>query len=179
MSPGGAGGNGTSGLYVNWNTLAKVAGKAALKYSLSGLGLSTPTGIIINSIYGLATGGFSTNNLVKIARSALEGVTITAIAGITGAALPEVLIAGALVGLLDAYYDGNLFQSTNPPTVSKPGFAESLIPIWGSGKEAIYDFQTGHWAWGLVQTGLAISDVFLVKSLVRGWEKRSSRGQRF
>jgi len=53
-----------------------------------------------------------------------------------------------------------------PQSVGAPGFAESLIPIWGSGRAAINDFQTGHWGWGLVNTGLAISDVFLVKSLV-------------
>jgi RHS repeat-associated protein len=51
-------------------------------------------------------------------------------------------------------------------SVGAPGFWEGLIPIWGSGRAAINDFQTGHWGWGIVNTGLAISDVFLVKSLV-------------
>lgn len=51
-------------------------------------------------------------------------------------------------------------------TVGKPGFAESLVPIWGSGREAIYNFQKGNLGWGLVHTGLAISDVFLVKSAI-------------
>ena len=49
--------------------------------------------------------------------------------------------------------------------IGPPGFWTGLIPIYGSGRSAINDFQTGHWGWGLVQTGLAISDVFLVKSL--------------
>jgi RHS repeat-associated protein len=50
-------------------------------------------------------------------------------------------------------------------TVGRPGFGESLIPIWGSGRDAVYNFQTGHWGWGLAYTGLAITDVFLVKSI--------------
>jgi RHS repeat-associated protein len=50
--------------------------------------------------------------------------------------------------------------------VSAPGFLESLIPVWGSGRQAVHDFQCGNWGWGLVNTGLAITDVFLVKSLI-------------
>ncbi|QSA95834.1 PKD domain-containing protein [Methylococcus sp. EFPC2] len=49
--------------------------------------------------------------------------------------------------------------------VDAPGFGESLIPIWGSGKQAIHDFECGNWGWGLVNTAMAVSDVFLVKSL--------------
>jgi RHS repeat-associated protein len=56
----------------------------------------------------------------------------------------------------------------SPPSsygsVGAPGFCGGLIPFYGSGRSAINDFQTGHWGWGLVQTGLAISDVFLVKA---------------
>ncbi len=48
----------------------------------------------------------------------------------------------------------------------KPGFWESLIPIWGSGKSAWFHFRRREWGWGLFYTVLAISDVFLVKSLV-------------
>jgi RHS repeat-associated protein len=48
----------------------------------------------------------------------------------------------------------------------RPGFWESLIPVWGSGKTALHDFECGHWGWGLLNTGIAISDVFLVKTLV-------------
>jgi len=47
-----------------------------------------------------------------------------------------------------------------------PGFWESMIPVWGSGRAAINDFQTGHWGWGIFNTVMAISDVFLLKSLV-------------
>lgn len=50
-------------------------------------------------------------------------------------------------------------------TVGKPGFAESLIPIWGSGREAIYNFQKGNIGWGILYTVLAVTDVFMVKAL--------------
>jgi RHS repeat-associated protein len=49
--------------------------------------------------------------------------------------------------------------------VSAPGFGESLIPIWGSGRQSVHDFQCGHYAWGTINAALAVSDVFLVKSL--------------
>lgn len=42
----------------------------------------------------------------------------------------------------------------------------SLIPIYGSGRQAYRDFKSGHYVWGTINTALAISDVFLVKSLV-------------
>jgi RHS repeat-associated protein len=56
-------------------------------------------------------------------------------------------------------------------TVQQPGFAEGLIPVWGSGKQAIYDFQTGHYGWSAFNTSMAVSDVFLVKSLTTGVAK--------
>jgi RHS repeat-associated protein len=49
---------------------------------------------------------------------------------------------------------------------SKPGFGESIIPIWGSVRSANYNFGKGNWGWGIAYTALAITDVFLVKSLV-------------
>jgi RHS repeat-associated protein len=45
------------------------------------------------------------------------------------------------------------------------GAWESLIPIWGSGRQAYYDFSEGRYVWGTVNTALAASDVFLVRSL--------------
>jgi len=61
-------------------------------------------------------------------------------------------------------------------TVGKPGFAESLIPIWGSGRSAIYHAQKGEWGWAAVDTALAISDVFLMKSLVTAGGKLLVKG---
>ncbi|WP_018079194.1 RHS repeat-associated core domain-containing protein [Thiobacillus denitrificans] len=48
--------------------------------------------------------------------------------------------------------------------VGAPGFGESLIPIWGSGREAISDFQSGRYVWGTINGALAVSDVFLIGS---------------
>jgi RHS repeat-associated protein len=48
--------------------------------------------------------------------------------------------------------------------VGAPGTAESFIPVWGSGRQAINDFQTGHPYSGTFNAALAVSDVFLVKA---------------
>jgi len=55
--------------------------------------------------------------------------------------------------------------------VDEPGFWESFIPIWGSGKAAMFYYQNGQWFWGTVNAGLAVTDVFLVKALVTGTVK--------
>lgn len=51
---------------------------------------------------------------------------------------------------------------------SEPSFGKSLIPIIGSVQSANYNFANDNYGMGLLYTGLAISDVFLVKSLVQG-----------
>jgi hypothetical protein len=51
------------------------------------------------------------------------------------------------------------------------GFWESLIPVWGSAKEAEYNFDKGHYVVGIIYALLAITDVFLVKSIVTGIAK--------
>jgi len=50
--------------------------------------------------------------------------------------------------------------------IGEPDFAESLIPIWGSGRAAINHFHHGNWVRGILYTALAISDIFLVKSSI-------------
>jgi RHS repeat-associated protein len=59
----------------------------------------------------------------------------------------------------------NLIDPFGLDAVAAPGFWESLIPVWGSGRQAVHDFECGNWFGGLLNTGLAISDVFLLKSL--------------
>lgn len=49
--------------------------------------------------------------------------------------------------------------------VGEPSFVESLIPVYGSAKAAIHNFQNGQWGWGIVNSLLAVSDLFLVKSI--------------
>jgi len=63
------------------------------------------------------------------------------------------------------YYDPYGLQ------VGPPGTAESFIPIWGSGREAIDDFQNGRYVWGTVNGVLAGSDVFLVGTTVKAFCK--------
>ena len=58
----------------------------------------------------------------------------------------------------------------------EPGFAEGLIPIWGSGKQALHDFECGHYGWGIFNSALAISDVFLVKAAVTAVGKAGVSG---
>lgn len=65
-----------------------------------------------------------------------------------------------------------------PPTLSgehdsigHPGFAESLIPVWGSGREAIADFQEGDYWGAALNGGLALSDLFLVTAVEKAIAK--------
>jgi hypothetical protein len=57
------------------------------------------------------------------------------------------------------------------PTQSTIGAAtgiSALIPIYGSGRNAIHHFQSGNYALGAFYTAMAASDVFLVKGIVTG-----------
>jgi hypothetical protein len=60
-----------------------------------------------------------------------------------------------------------------PPVSSAghPGFAESLIPVWGSGREAVADFQEGDYAGAALNGALAASDLFLAGSIAKGVAK--------
>ncbi|MGN2635333.1 hypothetical protein ACTD5D_03880 [Nocardia takedensis] len=56
-------------------------------------------------------------------------------------------------------------EPEKPDSIRPPNFLESLIPVYGSARQAIYDFQNGNWVMGSLNVILAISDLFLVKSL--------------
>ena len=56
-------------------------------------------------------------------------------------------------------------------SVGQPGTAESMIPIWGSGRAAVDHFQNGNYWQGTFYTAMAVSDVFLVKSIATGLAK--------
>jgi len=60
--------------------------------------------------------------------------------------------------------------------IEEPSFWENFIPIWGSGKAAAFYFQNGQWAWGTINTGLAITDVFLVKAIFTAMAKSVCKG---
>jgi RHS repeat-associated protein len=55
--------------------------------------------------------------------------------------------------------------------VGQPGTLESMIPVWGSGRAAVDDLQNGNYGWAAFHTAMAISDVFLVKSIFTGIAK--------
>ena len=67
-------------------------------------------------------------------------------------------------------------------TYPEVGTGESFIPLWGSGKQAYYDFEDGDWQWGLVNTGLAISDLALIgylrKGIAQGGLKAATMGNK-
>jgi hypothetical protein len=60
-----------------------------------------------------------------------------------------------------------LAAKLTPDWDSHPGFAESLIPVWGSGREAIADFREGDVYGGIGNTVLAATD------LTGGWAAKS------
>jgi hypothetical protein len=52
---------------------------------------------------------------------------------------------------------------TNRPIEHPEGW-EAAIPLWGSGKEAVADYQDGDHGGAAINAGLAASDIFLVKA---------------
>ena len=77
---------------------------------------------------------------------------------------------------VDGAANAYAFVHNNPVNLLDPlglevGFWEGLIPVWGSGKQAYEDFSCGRWGWGIANTALAISDVFLVKAIATGIAK--------
>jgi hypothetical protein len=65
-----------------------------------------------------------------------------------------------------AQADSAMAAEDAPGSVGAPGFWEGLIPVWGSGRAAVNDFQNGRYVWGTVNAALAVTDVFLLKSAV-------------
>lgn len=66
--------------------------------------------------------------------------------------------------------------ATDTDFLGHPGFAESLIPIWGSGREVYADAQEGNYLGAAVNGAMAVSDVFLVKSAVTAFGKLAVKG---
>jgi RHS repeat-associated protein len=61
-------------------------------------------------------------------------------------------------------------------TVGQPSFAESFIPIWGSGRDAIHNFQEGNYGWGTFHAVMTATDVFLAGALVKIGTKAIMKG---
>ncbi|MCA6246558.1 MAG: hypothetical protein IM671_07530 [Phenylobacterium sp.] len=63
-------------------------------------------------------------------------------------------------------------EASRPPgSVGHPELLESLIPVWGSGREAVADFQEGVYTGAALNGALAASDLFLASSLAKGVAK--------
>jgi hypothetical protein len=56
------------------------------------------------------------------------------------------------------------------------GFWKSLIPVVGSIQNANYHFSQGNWGWGIFYTVLAVTDIFLVRSIATGLGKLLFKG---
>jgi hypothetical protein len=56
-----------------------------------------------------------------------------------------------------------------------PGGWESVVPIWGSGKEALADFEDGDYLGAAGNGVLAASDVFLAKAILTGLIKGGAK----
>jgi len=55
--------------------------------------------------------------------------------------------------------------SNDNTSIGQPGIAESMIPVWGSARSSIDHFQNGNYWSGSFNAAMAVSDLFLVKSL--------------
>lgn len=55
--------------------------------------------------------------------------------------------------------------------IGHPGDLESLIPVWGSGREALADLEDGDYLGAGLNGALAASDLFLAGSLIKGAAK--------
>jgi hypothetical protein len=56
-----------------------------------------------------------------------------------------------------------------------PGFVESLVPVWGSAREAAADYQDGNYLGAAINTGLAASDLIPGAFVAKGLEKAGIR----
>ena len=61
------------------------------------------------------------------------------------------------------------WQHSKP--IGHPGFAESLIPVWGSGRDAVADLQEGDYPGAALNGALAISDLIPAKAVAGALDK--------
>ncbi len=74
-----------------------------------------------------------------------------------------------------------MLEASKPPLershgVGQPGLVEGLLPVWGSGRAAIDDFQNRQYFWCAVDTGMAISDVLSGEEFRHRGRKASCKG---
>jgi hypothetical protein len=56
-------------------------------------------------------------------------------------------------------------------SIGHPGFWESMIPVWGSGREAIADAQEGNYLGAGLNAALAVSDLWPAEDIAKGLAK--------
>jgi hypothetical protein len=73
----------------------------------------------------------------------------------------------------DKLLGDRLFSFAEPEAqkIGHPGPLESLLPIWGSGREAIADLEDRNYFGGAFNAGLAASDFVVAKALLGGLAK--------
>jgi RHS repeat-associated protein len=69
-------------------------------------------------------------------------------------------------GLQAAYEPADL-----APEISAPGEKEYFIPVWGSGRAAMHNLQNGQWVRATFNGAMAVSDIFLIKTIATGVSK--------
>jgi RHS repeat-associated protein len=85
--------------------------------------------------------------------------------------MPNVLTTLAIgTGVLGGLYLGNV-AGLIPTPQNKPGFGESLIPFWGSGKAFLYNVNNGNYWQAALDGAFFVSDFFLIRSLANGLGK--------
>ena len=52
--------------------------------------------------------------------------------------------------------------------VAAPGFWESLVPVWGPGRQAVHEFQCGNFLRAAFFAAIAISDLLWLKAMAKG-----------
>lgn len=111
---------------------------------------------------GLSVYTFASNNpILRNDPSGLKDTTVNGESANTAPPLETVNVTG---------------RKKSSSSVGQPELLESIIPVWGSGRAAVDDFQNGRWGWGLFNTAMAVTDIFLVKTIVTASGKLVVKG---
>ncbi len=81
-----------------------------------------------------------------------------------GDPLPLIVVGVIVAGVGVAAIAGGI---RGYRTGQDPGFWESLIPGWGSGRSAGAAFSRGEWGWGIFHTAMAVSDLFMAGAIAK------------
>ena len=97
---------------------------------------------------------------------------------------PSGLMSGSLAGMVATIAVGTIALSgltiawetglVKAPK-DRPGFLESLVPLWGSGQAYLYDLEHGHYGGAAMNAFFFVTDFFLLKSIASslwkfGWK---------